>query len=188
MRFRVLLLALTLMPLVASCMSWTYKVPPYSPNYEFIDGLKGRSVEKIAVGEVQPRDPNSPVNKITHRVIEGEISLSVRDGTFADYLEEAIKYDLREIGILDQGSRIQLNATIIRNDVNLSKFSRGTGVMEVNITIGKDGNVTFDRPYSVQTKFLAGPLEYRHSEYPVLVRTLLEKVYADPEFFNAIKK
>lgn len=187
MRIRTLLLGFILALFMAGCMS--LKVPPYSPSYEFIDGLKGKSLEKIAVGEVQPRDSNSPVNKITLR---GSL-LSVQDGTFASYLEDAIKSDLREIGILDQNSKINLNAILIKNDIDVSGLSTGTGVMEVSITIRKDGNVIFDKPYSVQTTFqssFAGAVAIPkgQSEYPLLVRTLLEKMYADPEFFNAIKK
>lgn len=187
MRIHTLLLGLVLAPLVAGCMSLT--VPPYSPSYEFIDGLKGKSLEKIAVGEVQPRDPNSPVNKITLR----GSSLSVQDGTFASYLEEAIKSDLREIGILDRNSSIKLDANILRNDIDVSSLSTGTGIMEISLVIRRDGNVTFERPYSVQTTFqssFAGAVAIPkgQNEYPVLVRTLLEKIFADPEFFNAIKK
>lgn len=187
MRIRTLLLGLILAPLAAGCMS--LKVPPYSPSYEFIDGLKGKSVEKIAVSEVQPRDPNSPINKITLR----GSSLSVQDGTFASYLEDAIKSDLREIGILDQNSIIKLDAKLLKNDIDVSGLSTGIGVMEVNITIRRDANVIFDRLYSVQTTFqssFAGAVAIPkgQNEYPVLVRTLLEKIYADPEFFNAIRK
>lgn len=187
MRLRVLLLGLILVPLVVGCMS--YQVPPYSPSYEFIDGLKGKNLEKIAVSEVQPRDPNSPVNRITLR----GSWLLVQDGTFATYFESALKSDLNEIGIFDQNSTIRLDAKILKNDIDVSGFSTGIGTIDINITIRRDGKSTFDKLYSAQTTFqssFAGAVAVPkgQNEYPVLVRTLLEKIFADPEFFNAIKK
>ncbi|WP_228276346.1 hypothetical protein [Dechloromonas sp. H13] len=86
-----------------------------------------------------------------------------------------------------------MDAKILKNDIDVSGFSTGIGTIDVNITIRRDGKSTFDKLYSAQTTFqssFAGAVAVPkgQNEYPVLVRTLLEKIFADPEFFNAIKK
>lgn len=48
----------------------TIVAPSYSPNFESIDRLKKLSLGKVAVGEVQPRDPNALVNRISLRGLD----------------------------------------------------------------------------------------------------------------------
>lgn len=173
--------------LVSGCASLT--VPPYSPHYETIDRLKKMNIEKMAVGEVQPRDPNASVNKITLRGAR----LIPPSGTFATYLENAIRSDLIEMGFYDPVSTTQVNATILKNDIDISGISTGYGTMEVKLTINKKGDLAFEKVYLANTQFessFAGAIAVPRgqSEYPNLVRALLQKVYSDPLFIEAVKK
>jgi hypothetical protein len=184
---RKLMVAVATALLVSGCASFT--APTYSPHYEMIDRLKKIEIEKLSVGEVQPRDPNASVNQISLR----GASLTSPSGTFASYLENAIRSDLMEMGWYDPTSTTRLDATILKNDIDVSGFSTGHGVMEVYLTISKNGTLTFKKVYVANTRFgssLLGAVAVPKGqmEYPNLVRALLQKVYGDPAFIEAVKK
>lgn len=173
--------------LVSGCASFT--APAYSPHYETIDRLKKINIEKLSVGEAQPRDTNAPVNTITLR----GAPLTSPSGTFANYLENAIRSDLMELGLYDPKSTTRIDAVILKNEIDVSGFSTGYGAMEVKLTINKKGALTFEKVYLVNTQFessFAGAVAIpkAQNEYPNLVRALLQKVYADPAFIEAVKK
>lgn len=182
---RVLFVAM-LISTLSGCASLL--APNYSPDYETIDKLKKLNLQKISVGEFQPRDPTASVNKISLRAA----SLKAPEGAFSIYLENAIRSDLKEIGILDPASNTKLDATIIKNDIDISGISKGSGIMEVKLTILKNGKQTFDKVYSTATNFessFAGAVAVGigQREYPNLVRAFLKDVYNDPEFIHAVQ-
>lgn len=163
--------------------------PPYSPDYQTLDKLKTLNIQKMAVGEFQPRDPNAPVNKISLR----GASLKAQEGTFSIYLENAMRSDLKEVGVFDQSSSSIINATVIKNDIDVSGISKGSGIMDVKISLAKDGNLVFEKVYSSTTNFessFAGAIAVGigQKEYPNLVRAFLKNVYSDAEFIKAVQK
>lgn len=182
-----LLLAALAVSFISACASLT--APPYSPSYEALDRLKKMNIEKLSVGKVGPSDPDAPVNRITLR----GASLSSPNGTFGGYLENAIRSDFIEIGVFDPSSTSQVDATILKNDIDISGISIGYGVMEVKLSVVKRGDLAFEKDYSANTQFessFAGAVAVPkgQSEYPNLVRALLQKVYNDPDFIKAVKK
>lgn len=190
MRMKILRRALPVLAVTifaSGCAS--FKAPAYAPDYESVDRLKTASLQKMSVGEVQPRDPGAAVNKITLR----GSTLSPESGTFAHYLEDAIRSDLKEMGVYDSESKTRIDATILKNDIDVSGLSVGYGVMDVKLTVSKRGALVFDKVYSANTQFessFAGAVAIPRgqSEYPNLVRTLLRNVYTDPAFIDAVKQ
>jgi hypothetical protein len=163
--------------------------PPYSPDYQALDQLKKQALEKVAVGTFQPRNADAPVNKISLRAA----NLAGPKGTFAQYLEDAMIQDLKEIGVFDVGAETRIEATLLKNDIDVSGLSTGTGRIDVELTITRNGASTLKKTYSAETKFESSfmggvAIPKGQSEYPNLVRVLLSKVYADPEFIKALKK
>jgi hypothetical protein len=184
---RQLTVAMATALLVSGCASFT--APTYSPHYETVDHLKKIPIEKMAVGEVQPSDPNASVNKITLR----GTTLASPNGTFASYLESAIRSDLMEMRLYDLTSTTRIDATILKNDIDVSGFGTGYGVMEVKLMIKKKGVLAFEKNYLANTQFASSfagavAIPKGQNEYPNLVRALLQKIYGDPEFIDAVKK
>ena len=184
--WRLIFLAI-IMVFFSGCASFT--ASSYSPHYETIDRLKKLNIEKMAVGEVKPRDPNALVNKITLR----GAALKAPSGTFSTYLENAIRSDLMEMGLYDATSTTLVDTTILKNYIDISGLSTGYGAMDVKIAISKKGVISFEKSYSVNIQFessFAGAVAIPkgQNEYPNLVRTLLQQVYIDPAFIEAIKK
>lgn len=163
--------------------------PTYSPDYPSLDRLKAGQLEKVAVGTFQPQDPQAPVNKITLR----GSSLATSQGTFAQYLESAMRSDLTELRLLDPDAQTRIDATLLKNDIDISGFSTGTGVISVALTVSKRGTKVLEKTYTANTQFessFAGAVAIPKgmNEYPTLVRTLLQTIYTDTAFINAIQR
>jgi hypothetical protein len=171
---------------LSGCASFV--APSYSPDYQTIDTLKKQKLNKATVKTFQPQDPNAEVNKISLR----GSSLKATEGSFASYIENAMRSDLTEMGVYDSNSTTSINTTILKNDIDISGLSKGSGLLEVQLTISKDGSNVLDKTYSVTTTFdsaFAGmtAIPIGQKEYPNLVRTLLTKIYKDPEFAEVLK-
>ena len=182
--------------LLASCFALavfsgcsTLAPPPYSADYKALDQLKPQVAEKVAVGTFQPRNPDAPVNKISLRAA----NLAGPKGTFAQYLEDALIQDLKEIAVYDAGAGTRIDATILKNDIDISGFSTGTGRMDVELTVTRNAKTSLKKTYSASTTFESSfvgavAIPKGQFEYGNLVRTLLGQVYADPQFIEALKK
>lgn len=182
----------TIIAVVATCASIvgcvSYKTPAYSPDYVAVDALKTYKLKKVAVEDVAPKDVEDKVNKITLR----GANLVVENGTFATYLQNALINDLNEISIYDKNSSTKLNVTILKNDIDVSGFSKGTGEMEIALRIVGVNGVLLEKNYSAITQFDSAfgaivAVPRGQSEYPKLVQKLLATVYSDQQFINAIK-
>ena len=166
----------------------SFVAPTYSPDYPSIDRLKAARLGKVAVGEFQPRSPEAPVNKVTLR---GAPFVSP-NGSFAEYLEDAIRSDLTELRVLDPKAETRIEATLLKNDIDVSGINTGEGFMDVRLSVIKRGQTVHEKIYSARTQFDSGfaaavAVPKGQSEYPRLVRTLLQMVYADPAFITAVK-
>ncbi len=167
----------------------TIMAPSYTPDYSSLDALKRRNVSKVAIGPVEPKDPNAKVNNITLR----GSTLASPSGTYAQYLEDAIKSDLSDANLLDQNSLFSLSAFLINNDINIAGFGTGYGTIEARFSINRNGTALFDKIIAVGTEFessFAGAVAIPkgQNEYPNLVRALLKKLYIDEEFINVLQR
>ena len=161
---------------------------PYSPDYATLDELKAARPGKVQVAEVQPTDPAAPVNRITLR---GAPLVSPHT-TFANYLQQALLRDLSEIGALDSKSETSVEARVLKNDIDISGFSVGTGRMDVELVVRRGSSERLRKVYQAATQFessFAGAVAIPKGqiEYARLVQALLKQVYADPQFLAAIK-
>lgn len=163
--------------------------PPYSADYAALDSLKKKNVDPVAVGTFKPTDPKDKINNLTLRVA----SLQSGSGSFAKYLEDALISDLKEISAYDANAKTRIDAIILKNDVNIGGFSTGEGLMDVELTISRNGVQRLKKIYTARTSFessFAGAVAIPkgQSEYPILVKTLLKNIYNDPAFMQAVGK
>jgi hypothetical protein len=185
---RIILLGL-LLPIIGLISGCSLEPPVYTTDYETINRLKNISMDKVAIGDVQPKDPTASVNKISLRAA----TLAPKSGSFATYLEDALRNDLRGLGIYDASSTTQINVIILKNDIDISGFNIGNGLMEIKLTVNKNGLLKLDKKYSAKTEFessFAGAVAITNgqNEYPKLVKTLLKNIYTDSDFINILKK
>jgi hypothetical protein len=167
----------------------TFMAPSYTPDYSALDSLKRQKVSTIAVEPVEPKDPDAKVNNISLR----GSTLKSPSGSYAKYLEDAIISDLTDAKLLDQNSLFRLSVWLLKNDIDVSSFSNGYGVIEARFNVNRDGVSVFNKRIAEQTVFessIAGAVAIPkgQGEYPNLVRALLKKLYTDREFIDALKK
>jgi len=161
--------------------------PPYSSDYEALDRLKKAPLRPATVAAVQPTDPKHAVNNLSLR---GARLVSAK-GTFAKYLEDALVADLKELSAYDPAARTRIDATLLNNDIAIGNIATGTGLIEVELTVTRDGERRLRKKYVARTSFessFAGAVAIPkgQSEYPALVRALLRDIYSDSEFVSAI--
>lgn len=183
------ILSLGLLFIVSLVSGCSLAPPAYTTDYETINRLKNINMEKLAIGEVQPKDPNAAVNKISLRAT----TLVPKEGSFSTYLEEALRNDLRGLGIYDANSTTKLNITILKNDIDISSFSIGIAIIEVKLIVNKNGTLKLEKVYSAKTEFessFAGAVAIPNgqNEYPKLIQKLLKTIYTDNDFVNLLKK
>ena len=179
--------SLLLIATLASCASFV--APAYSPDYPTVDRLKIANIGKLTVGTFQPRAAEAPVNRITLR----GAPFAPPTGSFAEYLENAMRSDLTELRVLDPGADTRIDAVLLKNDIDISGLSTGSGVMEVKVTVSKKGVPVLEKTFEAKIRFesslaAAVAVPKGQSEYPNLVRALLQKVYVDREFLSAVSK
>jgi len=175
----------TLAVLTSGC---TIMAPSYTPDYSALDSLKRQKVSKVATVTVEPKDPIERVNNITLR----GSTLASPSGSYAKYLEDAIKSDLTDAKLLDSNSLLKLSAILLTNDINVAGFGTGYGTIEAKFNIYRNETVVFDKKINAETEFessFAGAVAIPkgQNEYPNLVRALLKKLYTDKEFINALQ-
>jgi hypothetical protein len=111
-------------------------------------------------------------------------------GSFAQYLQDALMRDLSEISAYDPKAPTRIAARILVNDIDLGVIN-GTGRMDVEVTVTRDNAQRLRKTYRAETAFDSSyanivAVPAGQAAYPRLVRALLRKVYADPQFVAAI--
>ncbi|EAR59547.1 hypothetical protein [Neptuniibacter caesariensis] len=184
---KTLLAPLISVVLISGCAS--FEAPSYSPDYQTIDAVKTQSLKAVSLGDFSPMDPQAKVNKISLRAA----GFKAKQGTFTQYFRDALEADLTEIGIYDQASDVTISAELVENDLDISGFSKGKGLMQVRLMINQGEDVLLDKVYTAVTEFdssfaAAVAVPKAQSEYPVLVKTMLAKIYTDKAFVKAVTK
>ena len=175
--------------LIALTTGCTIMAPSYTPDYTVLDALKRQQLEKIAIEPVEPKNPKAGINSISLRGSQ----LTSTSGSYAQYLEDAIKSDLNEAKMLDPNSTFRLSATLLKNDIDVTGFSTGIGTIEAKFSINRKSITLFDKTIAAETEFessFAGAVAIpkAQTEYPNLVRALLNKLYTDKEFVHVLQK
>jgi hypothetical protein len=160
--------------------------PPYAADYEALDQLEAARPGVVALARAQPTSPEEPVNTVQLR----RAKLLSPSGSFAHYLQDALMRDLSEISAYDPKSSTRIAARILVNDIDLGVIN-GTGRMDVEIVVTRDDAQRLRKTYRAETAFDSSyasivAVPAGQAAYPRLVRALLRKVYADPQFVAAI--
>jgi len=169
---------------IAGCAPLT--APPYAADYEALDRLEATRPGMVAVDKAQPTDPADRVNNVRMR----SARLVSPSGSFAQYVEDAMRRDLGEISIHDPKAPTRIAVRILVNELDLGVMN-GDGRMEAEIAVTRGGAQRLRKTYRAETRFDSGyanvvAVPSAQAAYPRLVRALLRQVYADPQFVAAI--
>ncbi|SDZ03135.1 hypothetical protein SAMN05518854_103326 [Variovorax sp. YR266] len=160
--------------------------PPYAADYETLDRLEATRPGPVALVKAQPTEPEDKVNTVHLR----SARLLSPSGSFAQYLQDALMRDLSEISVYDPKAPTRIAARILVNEIDLGVIN-GTGRMDVEVTVTREGAQRLRKTYRAETAFDSSyasivAVPAGQAAYPRLVRALLRQVYADPQFVAAI--
>ncbi|WP_426390912.1 hypothetical protein [Variovorax sp. R-27] len=160
--------------------------PPYAADYETLDRLEATRPGPVALTKAQPIEAEEKVNTVRLR----SARLLSPSGSFAQYLQDALMRDLSEISVYDPKAPTRIAARILVNEIDLGVIN-GTGRMDVEVTVTREGTQRLRKTYRAETAFDSSyasivAVPAGQAAYPRLVRALLRQVYADPQFVAAI--
>ena len=112
--------------------------------------------------------------------------------TYALYVAEALKQELSLAGKLAPDADVEVTGTLRKNDINIPAFGPGSGDIEVRFVVKKTGKIRYDQIKTAHTDWESSfvgavAIPKGQQEYPRLVQTLLEMLYADENFMSALK-
>jgi hypothetical protein len=160
--------------------------PNYSPSVKSVQSVKASNATPVAVAKATAA--KADVNKVSLR---GN-PLNSPYGTYAGYIEAALKKELSDAGLLDEKSSVVINTTLTKNNIDTA-MSKGTGDIAAIFSVTKAGKKVFEKEISAHDEWdssFVGAIAIPNAvnAYPGLVNKLVTNLFNDKEFINAIAK
>lgn len=180
------ILALALGLLLVGCS--TVPVPAYKPPIDNTETLLKHPQDKLAVGNVQA---GIDVPDIKLSVRASALTGAGPNHTFSTYLQEALTAELTAAGRFDAAAPTQIEAVLTQNELDSSGFSKGTANLGARFVVIRDKQAIYNKTLTVQheweSSILGGIAIPRAIEnYPTAVQKLVGKLFADPDFVQAV--
>lgn len=171
--------------LVTGCST---TAPQYSSSLDNVATLKNQG-GPAKVGTFQSSPAKENANPISLR---GSSMQSPYQNSYASYLAEALKQELSLAGRYSGDAANEISGTLLKNDIDATGFSTGTGVIEARIVVKNGDTMKYDKVHAATHQWnssFAGNIAIPNAiaAYPALVNRLLAAIYADPEFKAALK-
>lgn len=178
-----------LLMLIVLASGCSLVAPPYSASLTNVQLLKDAGAFSAKVGGFSASKDPANANPIS---IRGSSLDSPYGNSYALYLAEAIKQELSLAGKLSPGAEVEISGVLLKNDIDASGFSKGTGMMEARFVVKKSGQVRYDQVKLVNSEWessFAGAIAIpkAQQEYPTMVQKLLASLYADAAFIKALQ-
>ncbi|WP_238325749.1 hypothetical protein [Paraburkholderia sprentiae] len=111
--------------------------------------------------------------------------------SFGAYLADAMTKELLLAGKLSAQSDVEINATLLENDVDVG-LATGAARLSARFIVMRAGTVRYDQVKSAHTQWDSAfaamiAVPKAREEYPLAVQKLLGELYADPAFIAAIQ-
>jgi len=185
-RFTCALGAAIFAMLLTGCSTMAPQYPSSLDNVAVLKKEAGAAA-KVAAFDASPNKDNA--NPISLR---GTSLNSPYQGSYANYLSEALKQELSLAGKYAPDSAIEISGTLLKNDLDASGFSTGHGQIEARVVVKNRGTVQYDKVKSAQYEWdshFVGAIAIPNATaaYPNLVSKLLATLYADPDFISTLK-
>lgn len=177
---------------VALMTACTTVAPQYSPVPGNIVQLREAGLEPMKIGDFKPADPTR-TDALNRLSIRGMTYLSPYQGSFVEYLKQALTLEVQEANLLDPASTVVLAGFLVVNDLDANGFTKASAQMDARFKVTRAGTVAFDKVLSARFQWDSNILGMiaipaARENYPVVVQQLLAKLYADPDFANALRK
>jgi hypothetical protein len=182
-----LLLACLVAALATGCAS---NAPVYSPSIANVE-LASKLPGSVAVGKFElKKGEEASLNSVGARA---STFTSPVNGSYADYIGEAAKSELKSAGKLDAASSRVLTGIVEKNYLSAAGFITNDAEVTVRFKVADGARTTFEKALTAkhewESSFLGGiAIPRAIQNYVVTVQMLLNKLYADPDFAGATAK
>jgi hypothetical protein len=163
--------------------------PQYTASLDNVQILKDSGNYTAKVGEFQAGKDKAYANPIS---IRGSSLASPYDDSYASYLAAALKQELSLAKKLSPDANVEISGTVLKNDIDATSASMGWAQVEARFFVKRGGQLRYDQVKSARHEFpssFAGNIAIPKAvqEYPVAVQKLLNQLYADKAFIEALK-
>lgn len=185
-RLITLLAALAITLLGSGC---SMMAPQYTASLDNVQMLKDAGSHTVKVGTFTSSADKANANPLS---IRGSSLASPYQGSYANYVAEAIKQELSLAKKLSSDTTLEISGTVLKNDLDASGFTTGIASIEARFVVKRSDQVRYDQIKSVRHEFpssFAGAVAIPRAvqEYPVAIQKLLASLYADKAFIDALK-
>lgn len=162
--------------------------PRYTASLDNVQKLKDGGIAPTKVGAFHS-DPGK--GNDTNISMRGSSLASPYNGSYPDYLAEALKQELSLAGKLAPDAQIEVTGALQKNDINVP-MGTASGDITARFIVTRGGAVRYDQVKSVhdewESSFVAAiAIPRAQQQYPILVQKLLAALYADPAFIQALR-
>jgi len=163
------------------------KAPNYVTSPAATQSLQAARAAPAKVGEFTAA-PSAANKSLTLRASTMEPS----QGTYSQYLADAIKTELELVKLYSPASNTEISGVLMRNELETGLAVKGSGLIEANIVVRRDGNVRFDKTKVATTEWDSNfigaiAIPRAQQEYSRLVQTLVAQFFADADFVSALQ-
>jgi hypothetical protein len=174
---------------VFSCLGGCSLVAPkYTLSVNHVQALRDAGVSPANVGTVSAQGEEAHDQSIGLR----GSGMHSPYGSYAKYLQEALTQELREAKVLDPNAHVEISAVLLKNDIHAAGFVTASADIEARFQVTRAGQTTFDKVKTAHIEWgsnFIGSIAIARAQqhYPQAVAALLEQLYADREFLQALK-
>lgn len=180
---------LFLLAAVAWLAGCTTPAPLYQSSFDNTLVLK-RGSGKARVGEFTAAQDQAAVpQKISLRA---DSMVSPYNDSYADYLREAVRQELRDAGRFDENADLEVTGVLLKNAVDAWDFKVGKAELSARFVVRKGPTVRYDNVVSVEHQWPSAfaamiAVPTARDNYPIAVQKLIKQLLADPKFVAALK-
>lgn len=182
--FRTFATLLALAVLTTGC---TLVAPQYSVSIQNVQKARDTLAAPVKVGNFANEPGPGNAASISMR---GTALQSPYEKSYAKYLEEALRQELRLAVRLASDGDTEISGTLLKNDISAA-IGTATGDISARFVIRRGSDTRYDKVKSAhhewESSFAAAiALPRAQLEYPNLVQKLMAELFADPDFSRAI--
>ena len=182
------LAALALLAALGGCADTRLGTP--QPTFSGLRAVRAANIQPLAVGRFAP-GPDLPAGRNERLVVRAAPLRPPAGSTFSAYLAETLRANLASDNRLDQSAALTLSGILTENAITAG-LGDGRGSLAATFMLERQGREIWRKTIRVERQWsssVLGSVAYMQAEqgYGGLFQTLVERLFADPEFQQAAR-
>jgi len=180
---RIVFLALVLSIFISGC---SVVAVQYQPDFQLVNELNDSGIEGVNLGDFSESDES--LNKVTLRASP---MISPYEGSYGLYLKNALKEQLFQSKLFDQGAPIKISGVLLKNYFNASGVNVGKANLAARFIAMRGDREVYNEIHEIshewESSFMGSiAIPNAQNNYPVAVQKLIRDFLADPDFITAV--